>query len=395
MPPALAAEVFAADSAPQAQTVNFGLNLLAMLRAAFARVEQAGFVPIQDYPRGRRLWFGTLRFQVDGAPCLLLPFVNLTVLKHLTRFASLMWLLLSRRQTGRVVIVHGLHLPYLVFALLAKARGATTGIMITDEQGLAAPGDGALKRFLKGIDGRLARWFTRRADFCLALSDGLAALYAGGKPSFVFPGLAAADAADTEAAPRQAGGTRTILYAGSLAQDYGADLLAQAAALLPDGYEVRILGRGPLVPVIEAAAAGSQRLRYLGFTGRAGVISAMQDADLLINPRPSQTRLAAMSAPSKLIEYAMAGRPVLTTRLPSVTPVMADSLLFIEQEDAAGIAGAIVSAFALGPEALDDLGRRYRSAVAGAYGASEAGRSLAGFVAALPGAPSGAARALA
>jgi len=380
MPPELAAEIYSADPLPQAQTVNFAENLLGVLQAAFACVTFYGFAPIQDYPRGRIIFFGRRSFMSNGTLGYLLPFINLLILKHLTRLFALIWLLVSRRFRGKIVIVHGLHQPYLLFGLLAKFCGAFVGVMVTDEQGIAHVSDGAIRRVLKRIDGLFAQWATKKFDFCLSLSMGLGELYSDGPRQFVFPGIIGLTPNLSRRASKENFQLKTILYAGTLAEGYGVDLLAEAANFLPDDFEIRILGRGPLAEQINAASVICPRLKYLGFLDRQAVLSEMADCDLLINPRPSDSRLAALSAPSKLIEYAMSGRPVLTTRLPSITSEMSHALLYIDREDNTGVAKAIIDAFSLGSDELSRRGREYRNAIVRNYSSEIIGRRMRIFL---------------
>lgn len=356
------------DPAPAIQTQRFGLVLLALLRGSVDRVESYNFVPVQDYPVVRRIWFGKSRHQRSGLTVQGLPFVNLIVLKHVSRFFALLAHYRIMRRLD-IVIVHGLHLPNLLYAQLLRASGVRIGIVLTDKQGLILPTDGGFRRMLKVIDRRLSIALSRRFDFAIALSDALAATYAPGRPALVMPGIY-----DNTLEERIAAHPRTMLndrfrvvYFGGLKAEYGIAALLDAIPLLDPGIEIRLFGHGPLETTIANMADRHPALVWGGLVDQARLIEEMVGCDILINPRPSTGDLAQMSSPSKLIEYAASGRAVMTTRLPSLSADLMEAALPIDDETPVGIATAINAAARTAPEVLVAKGLDFRAHVCRQY----------------------------
>lgn len=366
------------DPAPAIQTHRFALMLLRLIGMSTNRLGSYNFVPIQDFPIGRRIWFGAAVHRRDGRDILSLPFINIVGLKHVTRLIALLlrYRTLCRFET---IVVHGLHLPNLVTALLLKVVGARIGIVLTDRQGVILQTDGRVRRLLKAIDQGLSVSIARRFDFGIALSDMLARTYIPGRPVILLPGIFDETLEQRiVACPRERHDAAfRVLYFGGLNTQYGIAALLDALPLLEKRVQIRIFGRGPLEEAIAASSTLHPNLEWGGLVDQDRLVCEMANCDLLINPRPAGGRLAQMSSPSKLIEYAASGRPVLTTRLPTLTSDLMEWLLPIDDETAIGIAQAINAASHLSCEALNEYGTNFRAAVKRTYASASLQASLA------------------
>ncbi|MBM3333238.1 glycosyltransferase family 4 protein [Candidatus Sumerlaeota bacterium] len=366
------------DPTPAIQTQRFGLVLLRLLESSTNRLSSYNFVPIQDFPIGRRIWFGAATHRRGGRDILSLPFVNIVGLKHVTRLIAL---LLRFRTLCRfdTIVVHGLHLPNLVAAVFLKAIGVRIGVVLTDRQGVVLPTDGRIRRWLKVIDRGISVSLARRFDFGIALSDTLAQTYVPGRPVILLPGIFD-DMLERRVAvcPRDRHEDAfRVVYFGGLSTEYGIAALLDTLPLLDSRVQVRIFGRGPLEEAIAAASAHHPNVFWGGLVNQDRLVREMADCDLLINPRPARGLLAQMSSPSKLIEYAASGRPVMTTRLPSLTSDLMEWLLPIDDETAPGIAQAINAASNLSRAVLNEYGINFRAAVKRGYSIASLQASLA------------------
>lgn len=363
VPDKMLCELMRIDPAPAIQSQRFGLRLIDIMAYVFPDLSAVNFVPIQDYPIGRKVMFGCFQFSHRGIACRGLPFVNLVILKHVTRFLAL---LASGRRflSADVLLVHGLHLPYLVFAVLLKHMGVRIGIALTDQQGVVLPTDGALRGQLKRIDRWISVKLANQFDFSIALSHSLRDTYTRQSAAMVIPGIFDEGLAMRvkEVEPKRSEKFR-VLYFGGLHADYGIRELLDAAALVDEHIEIRVFGSGPMAKEIESSGLRERNLFWGGLVDQSVLIEEMARCDLLINPRPSSGHMAAYSSPSKLLEYAAAGKPVLTTRLPSLPDAIVDATLIIEEETASGVANSISHAAGLAADELANLGACYRRAV--------------------------------
>ena len=83
----------------------------------------------------------------------------------------------------------------------------------------------------------------------------------------------------------------------------------------------------------------------------------MREADLLLNPRPSNIDLSRYSCPSKTFEYMASGTPVLMTKLPGLPEEYYPYLYFFEGESAEGFAKGIRAVLESSKEELHEKGR--------------------------------------
>lgn len=337
------------DDQPAIQTFKFGWSLARAIKSGVGEVFLASSVPIQNFPRGRKILFKGGRFEEGGIEGLMLGFVNILLLKHVTRlFACLVRLPLEirRRRIGWIVL-HGVHTPFLLFGLLARMSGIRLLVMLTDPAGVILPTDGALTRALKRCDASFIRWLVKRADGYMCLSPAMVESFRLSKPSICFPGILNSEfqkaVAATEQAAGKGAGQRTILYAGGLTSAYGVDSLIEAVKSI-DSPDVRLVlyGRGDQQANIADLASRDARFRYGGYVGDDELVPALLAADVLVNPRPAAKRFAVLSFPSKLIEYLATGRPVLSTRIASIPASLAPYFNFVEKEGADGIREALL-----------------------------------------------------
>jgi len=348
------------DPSPAVQTHRFGLRLIELLRPIFKEFQSFNFVPVQDYPVATKWLFRSGYHYREKTLIASLPFINLLILKHVSRFIALARNIRPSR-VGSVLIVHGLHLPHLLFALLVKLYGVRIGVVVTDEQGLILRSDGFMRRLFKRVDRMLAVALSKRFDFGIALSEGLAQTYLPNVSKFVLPGLYDAQL-EARVSQVHVTGTRPstfrVLYFGLLLPEYGIRSLIDAVPFLNSGIEIRIFGRGPLEAEIAEQAQLYSNLHWGGFVDQDRLVAEMATCHLLVNPRPADTELARMSSPSKLVEYAASGRSILTTRLPSILPSCLRNMIVIDDHSSAGIASQINAISRIDPKILREKGRR-------------------------------------
>lgn len=98
------------------------------------------------------------------------------------------------------------------------------------------------------------------------------------------------------------------LYVGRLSTEKGLDVLLQAWDRL--GESLKIIGKGPLAPSVRAAAERNAQLDVLGFQPQVTVLSAMQQAEVLVFPSRWYE-----GQPRTIIEAFATGTPVIASDL--------------------------------------------------------------------------------
>lgn len=138
------------------------------------------------------------------------------------------------------------------------------------------------------------------------------------------------------------GEEKNIIYTGALVDYSGIMNLVNAMELIEDeNIVLDIYGSGVLQKEIEQAAAENKRIRFHGSVDNKTAIKAQQSAWLLANPRPVGSEIAKVTFPSKIFEYLMSERPVMTTRLNGFSKDYDEILYWIDGETPEDIAACI------------------------------------------------------
>lgn len=302
------------------QTHNFARSLVRALNSVSIRVRLLSTIPVPNYPEYPFIVIRSGTTEQSGARGLTMGFVNLLVLKHVTRIYSSFTrgLRFTLRERPGVIMVHGVHTPFLIFALVAgKLVGAKTCLIMTDPPGVVRSVDGVVARALKRVDRLIVSILARRFDGIIALTRQLANDFAPLTECLVMEGFADTSLAEMSARPEAS--EFRIAYAGGLSEEYGVRNLVLAFKQIdkPD-LRLDLYGRGPLVDWVERQSQADPRIRYHGAVAHGHLMYELRAARVLINPRPPGQSFLQYSFPSKLLEYMTLGVPVIATRIPGI-----------------------------------------------------------------------------
>jgi glycosyltransferase involved in cell wall biosynthesis len=146
---------------------------------------------------------------------------------------------------------------------------------------------------------------------------------------------------------------------GSLYKQYGIQLLVDAFRLVKNpNARLNFFGKGPMVSYIEEAAANDPRIQYCGFVSNDEVVRQEMNADVLVNPRPSQQEFVRYSFPIKLMEYLSTGTAVVTTKLCCIPDEYEGLYIPIEDETPEGLAALLEKLTVTPREELHELGMK-------------------------------------
>ncbi len=303
------------------QTHRFAWSMVRTLEAAGMPPYLLSAAPVSSYPGHPQVFFPGRSFSANGRDGRELPFVNLVLLKHVTRFLSAMTVGRNALSSESVdtLFVHGAHSPWLWFAVAMRAQGMTTVIVITDPPGVIRPEDSRLVASFKRLDRRVVAASLRRQTGVVVLAPALADEWAPSVPSLLMEGVAPETWPESTPGAGPQTGPFRIAYAGGLSEEYGARALVEAMEMLPDhDLELQMLGKGPLEGWIAERSQTDSRILPPRLVPPEMVPAELDRANVLVQPRPLNMREARFSFPSKLLEYLAAGRPVVSTPLPSL-----------------------------------------------------------------------------
>ena len=180
-----------------------------------------------------------------------------------------------------------------------------------------------------------------KCDRYVALNENAMKTYLPDKPYIIVDG--GIDPEEFTATPAGWDGKeKNIIYTGALVDYSGIMNLISAMELIEDKSVVLdIYGDGLLRSQIEAIAVENPRIRYRGRVSNKEAMAAQQSAWLLANPRPVLSDIAQVTFPSKIFEYLMSGRPVMTTRLNGFSKDYDDILFWTEGETPEALASTV------------------------------------------------------
>lgn len=373
-------EISRRDRFPQIAAHNFQWSIIQGVEEASGRgMDLLGSIPASDYPNFPKIFFGYRRWKHrDGAEDVLMPFVNLILLKHLSRFfLSLLfisaWLRRHRGCVVRSVLVYAMHTPHVMAALIAtRIFGGKRILIIPDLPNYSDVGmkRGFLRRAAKRIDIRLLPWLAGRFDGLVVVSRYIVAdLCIEGIPHIVVDNAVTArqlgnDGAEGIRNANAEESEKIVMYAGGLFEEYGVGLLLDAFARIPEeNYRLWICGRGTMESLVKERSLRDPRIVYWGFLPNQEVMDKERRSTILVNARPADGAFTRYSCPIKLLEFMLSARPTITTALPGIPEEYKDYLYLLKEETPEGLADLIREVGSRPAKELSDFGQRAREFV--------------------------------
>jgi glycosyltransferase involved in cell wall biosynthesis len=343
------------------QTHRFAWNLVGSLESAGLAVSLLSALPVPNYPEYPGIIIRSAVVEQNHIRGITLGFLNVFILKHATRFASCMraGLRFIRSRQPDVVVVHGVHMPFLVFArLLKRFLKLRICLVMTDPPGVVRAVDGTLSRMLKRLDRKLLKVLASGFDGVICLTPALAADFAPKVPVLVLEGFANPELSRLCSEPSKMMDGLDIAYAGGINAEYGVDNLVRAFQSIKDPrVRLRLYGKGPLDAWVLKQCEVDERISHCGLVAHEDLMLQLGQASVLVNPRPATQDFVRYSFPSKLLEYMALGVPVVTTRLASL-PLDYLSYVQVTDDDSVGaLAQAIESVRSHYPSAVERASR--------------------------------------
>ncbi len=121
----------------------------------------------------------------------------------------------------------------------------------------------------------------------------------------------------------------SFAYFGILAAHSGVAPLIETFQQSSVDASLHICGFGRMVPEVTAAASRDSRLKFHGCLSPDECLAASEAWDVLVNPRPA-SHGNENNFPSKVFEYALCGRAILTSRLAGVDAVLGPEAFYFD-----------------------------------------------------------------
>lgn len=383
MPKSYSKWIFSKDPIPGVQSNTFAHSLVRVFEHTNMEITVLSSPPVQDYPICPipNIPETTLAFR--KAKGIVFSTSNKPIRKRLQRLQYI--IRETIRQKPDYLIIHGLHLPYIVAGAMLSLMGYQTVLVLTDPSGVVLPGDGTLRRVLKSIDKRLTRIFTRQFRYGIGLSPKLLNHYMPRRNHLVFPGIfpeqkstEASKSADRQPTCRNT--TLDIGYFGGVFPGYGVLEIAEIISQCDLPVTLNVFGVGSELTKIKDISARDERIQVRGIVERDQALAYMRSFDVLINPRTPATEMEENSFPSKIFDYALSERAILTTPLKSLPSKIRDNLFEYKSNDREDVLVSLSALVHLPRESLTETGRQFSQSLRAEYNVTSLGINVSNFL---------------
>lgn len=282
---------------------------------------------IGAYPqRYRKIRFR--KFAVPQEKYQYVPFCNIWGLRNISRAFSLKRAvkkyLKSQPKENFLILVYCPHTPFLSAAIYAKELAAHSKVCLVVPD-LPQYMNLEEKRhpiydFFKKYDIRHMQHLIDRVDSFVLLTEPMKdALKVGDRPYIVAEGLVEPN---TPVKKNSDDGIRRIVYTGKMNIRFGIrELIESFMKIKEKHFRLILCGDGDARTYVEEMAAMDPRIEYKGTVTAAQARAYVNQADVLVNPRPNHGEYTKYSFPSKNIEYLMTGKPVVAYMLDGMSPI--------------------------------------------------------------------------
>ena len=296
-------------------------------------IDVVSFHPFKAFPHCKKLFIPKTKEKLfDNVDLYQVGYPNLPVVKQLiiplTTYAMAKKLI---RGKDDILMLYDMYPNQGVpMAMLRKRVNDRTVCLLADLSIGGVVKEKGLRKFLRRFYDRSTLSNMKKCGNYIVLNENAAKAFVPHSQYMVMDGgIEPAEFGELPAGWN--GGEKNIIYTGALVDYSGIMNLIASMDLVEDkSIVLDIYGDGVLKPEVERAAAENPRIRYHGRVSNQEAMEAQQSAWLLANPRPTESHIAQVTFPSKIFEYLMSGRPVMTTRLNGFSADYDDLLFWVD-----------------------------------------------------------------
>lgn len=262
-----------------------------------------------------------------------------------------------------VVMYEMRSLCYKVAETIKKKKKNVKIIMVVPDLPMYMSGKYSwIKRYLKKIDIHLMNNRKKYIDKYVLFTETMASYLQIDKEDYcIMEGsIHTSDIENSKRIQSECRGEKIIImYSGIIDESYGILNLMYAFRELSSKYELWITGGGVSEKKVISIASRTDNIKYYGFLStRDEVIKLQQKATALINLRNPKEKSSEFCFPSKLFEYMLSGKPVISTKTKGIPDEYFKYLIPIEDIAVDSIKNGIEKIDSMSIEQRNDFARQ-------------------------------------
>lgn len=295
-----------------------------------------------------------------------IKYLNLQLKQQALCREARQWAQENKSSEETTIFVYSMHTPYLAAAWEIKKRlpRARICLIVPDLPQFMDLKMSRLKKLLKALDWRRIRHYMRKVDKYVLYAEPMAAFLGlkDGQWTVMEGSFDSTQLADESCKP--AADRTSVMYSGVLDLRYGIPELLDAMNLLDDTYELWLTGAGNAEKLIRERAAADNRIQFYGYLpSRQDLLNKQAQATMLISPRRDTEEASKYCFPSKLFEYMVSGRPVISCFLAGIPGEYHPHLVELPSATAQEIACVIQQIAAMPEQARREQGNNAKAFV--------------------------------
>lgn len=286
-------------------------------------------------------WWNLPNERWNGIDIHYVPFLNYSVIKHFFVFYfTILYVMIfawrNRKQKSVIICDILNHSMAWGAFIAAKILGHKMVVIVTDLPMFM--GNQEKKSIFEKLYLKISSFVLHRFDFYIGLTKQMnEVINPFNKPFLVMEGLVDG-VIQSDDSKKNKGDKKILIYAGGIYEKYGVGNLIRAFMQTTiENTELHIYGSGDLEDQMLEFCRKDKRVCFFGVVKNEVVVEKLENATLLINPRPTDEEFTKFSFPSKNMEYMVSGTPLLTTKLLGMPKEYYDYVFLIQDESVKGI----------------------------------------------------------
>ncbi len=306
------------------------------------------------FPNTSRLFFSKAYKSNDNG-IEYVKFFNILYYRNISRYFHLLGSINKYLDTISVndeliVLVVQMHEPFMKVVKYIKERHPNTKSCLNIWDFPDMMNDSNLvgiKKLLKTVNNKRTYKLLNDFDMFFYLCEGMKEKVedsAPNKPFIVHEGILSEEQlarySDKESSKKKE--KYKIVYTGKLTKKDGVlDLINAVQRINRKEIELEIAGGGEIYNEMMQLINNDNRIHYHGVLGRTETLHLQQQADCFVVPRLAE-KYTGYSFPSKVVEYILTGKPIITHKLKCFGDNLDGVLTYIPEDDNNNLAQSII-----------------------------------------------------